>query len=148
MAQSLSNILIHLVFSTKDRIQLIKPEIEQRLYLYIKSLSTDLNCPILTIGGMPDHIHILLNLSRTISLSEYMTKIKANSSKWMKKESGCDFSWQKGYGGFSLAQSTLDGAMNYIANQKEHHKKYSYQDELRLLLNKYKVHFDEKYLWE
>lgn len=150
MSQSLANILIHLVFSTKDRRPFIPPEHEPRLHQYISTVASDLQSPVIFINGMPDHVHLLFSLSRNMTISEFVSKIKANSSRWMKAVHHFDspFAWQKGYGAFSIGESSRQVAIDYIANQKEHHKKMSFQEELLALLRKNKVAFDEKYLWD
>jgi putative transposase len=150
MAQSLANLLIHIIFSTKHRQPHIVPEFEHRLHQYITSVCHSLDSPVIYIGGMPDHIHILLSLSRTITVSELISKIKSNSSRWIKTiDPQCkDFSWQKGFGAFSLGESSRNNAIKYIANQKKHHATMSFQEEYLKLLMKYDVKFDEKYLWD
>jgi putative transposase len=150
MSQSLSNILIHIVFSTKERRPFIQPAIEQDLHHYITGICEAHDCPVYQIGGMEDHIHILISLSRTISLSKLIGEIKANSSKWIKGK-GLNyqyFAWQSGYGVFSIGQSGFQPTVHYIAQQKEHHKKGSFQEEFLSMLKKYQVSFDEKYLWD
>jgi len=150
MAQSLSNILIHNVFSTKHRTETITPEIEKELYPYIATICNSLDCPAIKIGGTENHIHILCCLSRTITISKLVEKIKTGSSKWIKTK-GTEFhsfSWQNGYGAFSIGVSNLPALKQYISNQKEHHKRRTFEDELRSLLKKYQIGYDEKYLWD
>ncbi len=150
MAQSLSNVLVHFVFSTKDRLPLIQNDVEENLYRYINGICSNLKCPLHQIGGIEDHIHILLSLSRNISISDLIGDIKASSSQWIKKQGNNyrHFAWQGGYGAFSIGKSGFYNAVQYITNQKEHHKKQSFQDEYLTLLKKYDVGFDERYLWE
>lgn len=150
MAQSLSNILLHIVFSTKDRRPLIPLDLEPRLYQYISGICDNLGCPVIYIGGMSDHTHILLSLGRTIPVSELISKIKANSSRWVKSIDAVhsSFAWQGGYGAFSIGESSRQQAINYIANQKAHHTTITFQEEFLLLLNKYRISVDEKYLWD
>lgn len=150
MATSLSSILIHLVFSTKHRALLIKPEIEPELFAYIGSVFRTHNSPMLAIGGTENHLHILFSLSRTITLAKIVEEVKRSSSTWLKTkgEGYCNFYWQTGYGAFSIGQSNVETVKNYIARQKEHHRQKNFEDELRVLLQKYQIEFDEKYLWD
>lgn len=150
MPQSLSNVLVHFVFSTKDRRPYIQDDIELKLYRYIMGICNNLECPLYQIGGIEDHVHILLSLSRKISLGDLIGDIKAHSSKWIKKQGKDyeDFSWQSGYGAFSIGKSSFNDAISYIANQKEHHKTKSFQNEYLALLQKYDVSYDERYLWD
>jgi REP element-mobilizing transposase RayT len=149
MPQSLSKILIHLVFSTKNRADLIYPRDSAALYGYISGILNKLKSPALQIGGCADHIHALFALSRTITASDLVEDVKKSSSKWMTAERGIiEFQWQSGYGAFSISQSAEDDVRQYIVSQEEHHKKLSFQDELRKLLEKYRVVYDERYLWD
>ena len=150
MAQSLASILVHLVFSTKHRQPLIKPEVEGNLYAYLVTVFRNHQCPSLLVGGMPDHIHALFSLHRTRALAEIVEEVKKSSSKWIKTNGREyeQFQWQGGYGAFSISQSAVQEVKNYIANQKTHHQKMSFQDELRALLRKYEVEYDERYVWD
>jgi REP element-mobilizing transposase RayT len=152
MSQSLSTLLTHIVFSTKNRQLFIDPRIEPELYAYIVHISKKNKCFIHRIGGLEDHIHILLDLHRTISISGYIEDIKKNSSRWIKTK-GFQynaFGWQNGYAAFSACSTHLEPLKKYIENQKEQHKatNLSFQDEYRHLLNKNNVAFDEKYVWD
>jgi REP element-mobilizing transposase RayT len=150
MAQSLANIILHIVFSTKDRRPLIRPQIEDELYKYIAGVCKNLHCPLIKINGVEDHIHILLHLSRTISVSDLIRDLKANSSRWIKSK-GSDyneFCWQGGFGVFSLSRRNLDGAICYLDGQKDHHKTVTFKEELIAMLKRAKISFDEKYLWD
>jgi len=150
MAQSLANVLVHLVFSTKNRRPLIRPEVEHELHTYLAAVCREMGCPTLDVGGTEDHVHILFSLSRTVTLSKLDEEVKKRSSKWIKTkgEPFADFAWQAGYGAFSIGQSGVAGVKQYIASQKEHHRKVSFQEELRAFLRRYQVEFDERYLWE
>ena len=150
MSQSLSKILIHVIFSTKLRRSFIHLEIRDELYAYITQISRAHGSQIHAIGGVEDHIHLLLSLPRTVSISQLVEEIKKGSSKWIKTKGKTyqDFSWQSGYGAFSIGQSKLNVVRQYIQNQIEHHKKVSFQDEYRAFLRKYEVGFDEKYVWD
>ncbi|HZS48546.1 MAG TPA: IS200/IS605 family transposase [Blastocatellia bacterium] len=150
MPQSLSAALMHLVFSTKLREPWIFPEIEQELYAYLAEVFKGCKSPSLSIGGDKDHIHALFSLARTWTIADVVEEVKKRSSKWMKTkdESLKNFHWQGGYGVFSIGESNVPALKRYIANQKDHHKRTSYQDEFRSLLRKYKVSYDERYVWD
>jgi putative transposase len=150
MAQSLSNVLLHIIFSTKNRIPFIDQSIEKQLYAYITSISNSNGSYMHSIGGIQDHVHLCTTLPRTLSISDLLEEIKKNSSKWVKTKGNkySDFSWQKGYGVFSVSASQQAAVEKYIANQKEHHKAFNFQDEYRRFLNLNKVPFDERYVWD
>lgn len=150
MPQSLSSILIHLVFSTKNRQPLIKPDIERELYRYMATVFKNAGCSSLAIDGTEDHLHILFVLSRTKTVAEVVEEIKTSTSRWIKEKGSIyrHFQWQTGYGAFSIGQSQVPSVKNYLKRQKEHHRKRSFQDEMRLLLAKYEVKYDEKYVWD
>ena len=149
MPQSLSRILIHLIFSTKGREPYIPPEIQPRLHAYLSGVAGNLGSPSLRIGGVADHLHLLLILGRTVSIAEVVEEIKKASSRWMKSEAGAStFAWQSGYGAFSIGESQVDALVSYIDNQEQHHRTMSFQDEYRRLLERYRVPSDERYLWD
>ena len=149
MPQSLAQIYIHLVFSTKERARLIPAETQPRLYAYLAGTLDAIGCPAVQVGGMPDHVHILFRLSRTVTISDVVKSAKVESSKWMKDECGVgDFAWQAGYGAFSVSASNVADVTRYIRDQPEHHRTRSFQDEFRRLLELYKVEFDEAYVWD
>jgi putative transposase len=151
MPQSLVSLSpLHLVFSTKDRLPFIDTTVENRLYSYIAGICGSMNCPVIEIGGVEDHIHILVKQYKTISVSELLEKIKANSSRAMK-EFGVkyqSFTWQRGYGAFAVESSTLEAVRHYIAHQKEHHKGRDFKSEYLLLLKRYGIEYNEQYLWD
>ncbi len=147
MPQSLINILVHIVFSTKDRRLLIPTEIEPQLYAYISGIIKNNKGRMIIAGGMADHIHILVSIGR-IDISELIGDIKRESSKWMKENGVKDFYWQRGYGAFSIGQSQVPDVSRYIRYQKEHHSKQDFQDEFRGLCRKYVVDIDERYCWD
>jgi putative transposase len=150
MAQSLSNVLLHLVFSTKNRRNWIDVGIEEELFKYVSGICREWNCPAHKIGAGDDHVHIACSLSRTISISKLVEEIKTGSSKWIKTEGDryAGFCWQDGYGAFSVGQSQLDDLRRYIGNQREHHRRSSFQEEFRELLKRYEIAFDERYVWD
>ncbi|MEQ1850213.1 MAG: IS200/IS605 family transposase [Chthoniobacteraceae bacterium] len=149
MPQSLVQIYVHLVFSTKDRTSLIPAEIKPRLHAYLAGTFNAIDCPAVQVGGMPDHVHILFRLSRTVTISDAVKNAKVESSKWMKEACGVrDFAWQAGYGAFSVSASNVDDVVRYIQNQEEHHEGKSFQDEFRRLLELYRVEYNEAYVWD
>lgn len=149
MGQSLTKNYIHIVFSTKYRRHLIDEQIETDLHKYITGICNQLECYPIRVGGYTDHIHILCVLSKKIALMKLVQTIKANSSKYVKKKGlkYKDFSWQDGYGAFSVKPTDVDIVARYIANQKEHHEKKKFKEEYRTFLKKYKVEYDEEYVW-
>jgi len=148
MTQSLADVVLHIVFSTKGRKQWLQPEIETELFSYITATCKNLNCPLIQINGTTDHIHALLVLNRTTTISKLISEMKSGSSRWIKTKGNfySDFAWQGGYGAFSVARPSIDKAINYIASQKKHHKTVSFQDEFISFLKRAKIKYDEKYL--
>ena len=150
MSQSLASILVHIIFSTKNRLPLISQTIEKDLYSYIVGIAKANDVHVYEIGGVEDHIHLFICLPRTLTLSKCIEEIKKGSSKWIKTK-GIEyqnFSWQNGYGAFSIGYSSCAALRNYIQNQREHHKKILFKDEMILFLKKYQISFDENYLWD
>ena len=150
MAQSLSKIYLHIIFSTKNRCPWIVEKIQSELYAYMATVLKSWDSPAIIIGGMPDHIHLLLLFSKNYSVSKVIEQAKKRTSKWIKTK-GKEFEnfyWQNGYGAFSVSQSQLDTVRDYIANQKEHHKHLSFKDEYRSFLKKYEIPYDERYIWD
>ena len=150
MAQSLANILVHLTFSTKGREALVRPDVGRDLYQYLTSICRNQGCPAHKVGGTEDHVHIFFSLSRTMALADLVEEVKKSSSKWIKtKGPGYkSFAWQGGYAAFSIGQSGADALRRYIDDQKAHHKKRDFKEELRALLRKYRVEYDERYVWD
>lgn len=149
MPQSLSKVLVHLIFSTKHREPLIGPEVRSRLHAYLVGILDHLKSPSLQTGGVADHVHVLFLLGRTISQADLIEELKKSSSKWMKAEGGVPgFTWQAGYGAFSIGESQADTVIRYIQNQEGHHRKVTFQEEFRKFLERYKVAYDERYVWD
>lgn len=150
MPQSLSFLLVHLVFSTKDRAPFLGSDVRPRLHAYLATVARDLDCECYRAGGTEDHVHLAIRLSRTITSASLVEKLKTSSSAWLKKQSPelTKFYWQRGYGIFSVSPSDLEALRKYITNQEEHHRKVTFQDEYRAFLRKYGVEFDEKYVWD
>ena len=150
MPQSLAALHIHLVFSPRDREPFLRDSIRPPLHAYMATVLHDLDCHTHLINSMPDHVHLLFNLSRTLPLSKSVEKLKTSSSKWLKTQppNFYKFAWQSGYGAFAVSASNLQKVRDYIANQQTHHQKKSFQDELRLLLGHHQIAFDERHLWD
>ena len=151
MPQSLSAVYIHLVFSTKDRRPLLRDKpTRDALHSYLGGVSKQLDCPPILIGGVEDHVHLLARFGRTITQAEWVKELKRVSNLWLKERGRdyADFEWQGGYADFSVSQSNLEPVKQYIAGQEEHHRKIGFQDELRALLRKHEIEWDEKYVWD
>ena len=150
MGQSLTKNYIHIVFSTKHRLPLIDDNIEVELHSYLGGICNSLECSVIKVGGYSDHIHILCLLSKKITLMDLMKKLKSSSSKWIKTKGDKyqNFYWQDGYGAFSVNPAEIEIVTNYIANQKEHHRKKTFKGEYIAFLKKYHVEYDEKYVWD
>jgi putative transposase len=140
----------HLIFSTKDRVKLIDKELQKPLYTYISGIIKHQDSFLYAINGMPDHIHILCSLPKNNSLAKFVQSIKMNSSKWIHENhpKHSHFSWQKGYGAFSVSPSKKKQVMSYIHNQYDHHSVKSFQDEFIEFLNAYEIPFNSKYIWK
>ena len=151
MAQSLGKILVHIVFSTKERRPFLRDKtLREEMHLYLGGILANLDCQPIIVGGVEDHVHLLCVLSRTNSVADIIKEVKRGSSLWIKTRSTDlhDFAWQSGYGIFSVGFSQIDPVRDYIARQEEHHRKISFQDEFRTLLKRYEVQFDERYVWD
>jgi len=150
MGQSLAAIYVHLVFSTKSRKPFIQdPDIRDELHNYLGGLCNTHGATVVRVGGTEDHVHILYRQSRTEDLSNTIRRVKAVSSSWFKDRSGSEeFAWQAGYGAFSVGIREIDAVVKYINSQEEHHRKVSFQDEFRRLLDEFKIAYDEKYVWD
>lgn len=149
MAQTLVSLLVHVIFSTKNRQSLITPAVEPELFSYMGGILRNKQSRLLDAGGTTDHVHLLISQSKNIALSLLLQDVKKDTSFWIKSKGRefRNFHWQDGYGGFSLATSDVPRLRNYIANQKEHHRKQSFQEELIQFLDEYGIEYDERYLW-
>jgi len=151
MPQSLSAVYIHLVFSTKDRRPFLRDKpTRDALHAYLGGISKQLDCAPIQIGGVEDHVHVLARFARTITQAEWVKELKRVSNLWLKERGGdfADFEWQGGYAAFSASQSKLSEVKEYIGGQEEHHRKMVFQEELRALLRKHEIEWDEKYVWD
>jgi putative transposase len=149
MPQSLARLLVHLIFSTKNRMAFLQsPQIRSEVHAYLTSTLRGLDCEPVQVGGVADHVHLLFGLSRTISLAELVKDLKTSSTKMMRDKGHRDFSWQTGYGAFSVSESNKSAVIEYIVNQETHHRKMTFQEEIRALLKKHSMRFDERYIWD
>lgn len=149
MAQTLTSLYVHVIFSTKNRTNLILPEIEKELFAYIGGILNNNESKLLSANGTQNHIHLLISISKNIGLSKVIGDIKRDSSKWLKTKHRDlqSFKWQDGYGAFSVGYTQIEDVKKYIANQKIHHSEIGFEDELRYFLRKYNVEYDEQYIW-
>jgi REP element-mobilizing transposase RayT len=149
MAHTFTNILVHVIFSTKDRYPLLTPEIRSKLYPYLAGIVANCDGVALASNGPADHIHMLLSLPTTKSLADFVRDLKANSSKWMHEERHRpDFAWQTGYGAFSVSQSLADKVKAYIQSQEAHHRQVSFQEEFIAFLERHEITYDPRFIWE
>lgn len=148
MPQSLAKVYVHIVFSTKHMKPYIKDDIRKELHAYIIGVLSKLGSYTNEIYANNDHIHILNSLPRTITIAELVSKTKTASSKCIKQKGIPDFSWQEGYGIFSLSASNVNIVKKYILNQPQHHSKTIYKDEMREYFREYEIEYDERYVWD
>ncbi len=151
MPQSLSAVYIHLVFSTKERRPFLRDQTKRaELHSYLGAVSKELDCPPIRVGGVEDHVHVLARFGRTITQADWVKELKRVSSIWMKEQGPpyADFQWQGGYADFSVSRSNQRQVVDYIDAQEQHHRKMTFQDELRELLRRHEIEFDERYLWD
>ena len=146
MAHTFSRNHVHVVFSTKDRRQTIAKSVQPRLWAYLAGICKNYDMIALAVGGTENHVHMLLHLPAKLALAKPVLLLKANSSKWMG-EQGKEFSWQEGYGAFSVSSSNLDQVIRYIQNQEAHHRKTSFEEEFRAFLRRHGVDYDPKYIF-
>jgi REP element-mobilizing transposase RayT len=151
MPQSLARVVLHIVFSTKHRAPFFRDvDLSARIHAYMAGVLQHIGCEPILINGAVDHVHILCNLSRTVSIAQLVEETKKSTSKWMKAQEPQhrDFYWQGGYSAFSVSSSNVERVRAYIADQEEHHRKVSFQDEFRALCRKHGVEIDERYVWD
>ncbi len=150
MPQSLSYLLTHIVFSTKDRAPVLDAPVRLSLHAYLATVARNVDCECFRVGGVADHVHLAVRLSRTITMAHLIEELKTSSSKWLKTQSPAlaAFAWQRGYGAFSVSPSDLNPLLHYIDTQEDHHKTRTFQDEYRAFLKKYGIEYDERYVWD
>lgn len=144
MSHTFSQLLFHLVFGTQYREDLIDPELRKDLYPFISGIVRNERCSLLAIGGMPDHVHLLVRVRPNVALSDLLRSIKANSSRWVheRSETPRRFGWQEGYGAFSVSESVAGDVCRYIQSQEEHHRRRSFEEEWVTLLKRHGIEFD------
>ncbi len=150
MAQSLAKVYIHAVFSTKNREPLLADAWRDELFHVLGGAANNQGCQSLIVGGTADHVHMLFQLGRTITIADALSKIKSTSSLWVNQTRGLavPFHWQAGYAAFSVSQSNVEAVRKYIREQAEHHARQTFQDELREWLRRYEIEWDERYVWD
>ncbi len=150
MPQSLSLVIVHVIFSTKDRFAFLDRTTRPHLHAYLATVTRNSKCECYRVGGTVDHVHLAIRLSRMTTISSLIEELKTSSSKWLKLQRPelHKFAWQRGYGAFSAGKNELEALLTYISNQEEHHKIKSFQEEYLALLKKYEVKYDERYMWD
>ena len=150
MPQSLSFLLVHIVFSTKDRAPVLDAPVRPDLHAYLATVARGADCECYRVGGVADHVHLAARHSRTVTTAKLVEELKTSSSKWLKTQSPAlaTFGWQRGYSAFSVRPSDLNALRHYIDTQEQHHRTKSFQDESRAFLTKYGIEFDERYGWD
>ena len=150
MGQSLVQLYVHLVFSTKRRRPFLRRDaVRVQTHRYLAGAFKNLHSPAIVVGGVEDHVHILCRLGKSANVSDLVRDVKRESSKWIKTQSGPnDFGWQEGYGAFSISPGHVEALIEYINNQPEHHRRESFQEEFRRLCDRYGLRIDERYVWE
>jgi putative transposase len=153
MPQSLSKVILHIIFSTNNRQPWLDTDARPRMHAYLAYLATvcrDLGAELVHVGGVADHLHIVTTLPRTVSQAEFIEQIKKASSKWVKDLDARyrDFFWQRGYSAFSVSPSQLKAVLQYVEGQPEHHRTRTFQEEYRALLRRHGIDFDERYVWD
>jgi putative transposase len=149
MANTYTQIYIHVVFAVRERESLIKPEWKEELFKYITGILKNQGIKLIAIGGVEDHVHILFGMNPTIALSDLVRDIKASSSKFINEGNFVrgKFYWQEGFGAFSYSRSQIDAVAKYILNQEEHHSRKSFKDEFIALLDRFEIEYDDRYLF-
>jgi REP element-mobilizing transposase RayT len=147
MPHTYTNLLYHIVYSTKERYPFISKELRPRLYDYLGGTIRGLGGIALEIGGIEDHVHLLVKLKPTMAVSKFLQDLKSNTSSWGKQNLHSKFEWQDGYGAFTVGESIIKSVKRYIQNQEEHHMKFDFETEFKSLLEMSGIEFDEKYLW-
>lgn len=148
MAHTAGNLVIHLIFSTKGRQTLRTPEIRTDLFAYLGGIIREMHGTALIINGTGDHVHMLIRIRPVQAAAEVARVVKTNSSRWVREKWNAHFSWQTGYGAFSVSESNVPAVSRYIATQDEHHKKLTFQQEYVAFLKRNKIAYDERYIWD
>jgi REP element-mobilizing transposase RayT len=149
MANTFTSLHFHIIFSTKNRQRWITTDIEQRIWEYIGGIARANEMKALQIGGIEDHVHVVIGMRPTMAVSKAVQLLKGASSKWIHDTfpALAGFEWQDGYGAFTIGKSQLDDVAQYVANQRDHHRVRTFQEEFRAFLEKYEIEYDERYVW-
>jgi REP element-mobilizing transposase RayT len=149
MANTYTSLHYHIIFSTKNRERWITPDIEQRIWEYLGGIAKKNDMKALQIGGVEDHVHLVLGIPPTLAISKVLQLLKSGSSKWIHDNflALAAFEWQDGYGAFTVSRSQLPDVIEYVKNQREHHRMHTFQEEYRAFLDKHGIEYDERYLW-
>jgi putative transposase len=148
MGRTLTNLLTHVVFSTKERAPFISKDLKPRLLPYMGGIIRELGGSTLDIDGARDHVHLLIKLPPAVSMSDAMRALKSNSSSWVRDNFTRQFGWQSGFGAFSVSKSQIDIVSGYIKGQEEHHKRIDFKGEFISLLEKHEIEYDERFIWD
>ena len=150
MPQSLSLVIVHVIFSTKDRHPTLDATLRPKLHTYLATVARNTGCECHRAGGVADHVHLALRLARTVTIADLVGELKTASSKWVKTQAPAlaDFAWQRGYACFSVGPTDLPALEAYIDDQEKHHQARTFQEEFRTFLKKYGVKYDEAYVWD
>jgi putative transposase len=150
MPHTSANLLVHLIFSTKQRCPSIRPDLRTDLFAYLGGIVREMRGVALMVNGTADHVHLLIRIPPVHAVADVARVLKTNSSRWVHEKwpHYRSFAWQTGYGVFSVSESSAPAVMKYIAEQKNHHRKRSFQDEYLEFLRKNRIAFDERYLWD
>jgi REP element-mobilizing transposase RayT len=147
MGHTLTNVLVHVVFATKNREKILTAAIRERLHAYLAQVAINQGARAYLVNGALEHVHLLLRLPARRPLADLVRDLKSNCSGWLRRELSPNFSWQRGYSAFSVSHSNLSAVYEYIRNQEDHHRRHTYEEELTSLLKLNELEYDERYLW-
>lgn len=148
MPQSLAAIYIHVVFGTRNRLPFLSDaSLREEMHRYLGGIAKQADCPVLTVGGTADHVHLLVRFARTATVADLVKELKRASTMWIRERIP-EFTWQAGYGAFSVGQREVEVVRDYIRNQEQHHQKRSFQEEYRAMMHEHGVEIDEQYVWD
>jgi putative transposase len=147
MPHTYTSLLVHAVFATAERRPLLKAGPRERIHAYLGGILRDLKAHPIQIGGVADHVHILIDMPPTLSVAEVIGLAKGNCSRWINETFKTRFAWQRGYGAFAVSESNRDAVARYICDQERHHREQTFEDEYRELLKAHNIRFDERFLW-
>ena len=150
MPQSLAMVLVHVIFSTRDRVPCLTKPLRPDLNAYLAGILRNIDCMPVEVNAVADHVHILCGLGRTVSIAQLAEQVKKSSSKWIKPRAAAmrNFHWQAGYGAFSVSPSKAAHVQRYIRGQEEHHRNVTFQEEFQAFLERHGMAYDERYVWD